>query len=78
MPDPSPPQADVEDQVFWTPHGFKWAQIEVERTTDFRRRGRTWRVISLLVNGERRLEIYVSPTGRRLRVFRDGKELTNV
>jgi hypothetical protein len=66
-----------------TQYGFLWGPIEVERMATFavgKDPSRRNRVIGLYtyVNGERklRLEICVSPTGRSVRVWRDGEELT--
>jgi hypothetical protein len=58
--------------------GFTWGPAEVERTATFeRRRGKTWRVLRVYVRDHpsQELEIYISPTGRSVRVFRRGKEL---
>lgn len=52
-------------------YGFKWGPVEVTRIAHFEpRKGRE--CYALEVNG---VNIYVSKTGRSVRVFRDGKEL---
>lgn len=51
-------------------HGFDWDQIKVFRWAEFIRKNGVYR--ALRVND---LTIYVSPTGRITRVFRNGKEL---
>ena len=54
-----------------TTFGFDWGPVKVERIAHFEpRKGRE--AFILRVND---LEIYVSKTGRSVRVFRDGKEL---
>jgi len=65
-----------------TEYGFTWGPVEVERMATFPvgdDRSRRNRVIGIYttVKGERkrRLEIYVSPTGQSIRVWRDGEEL---
>ena len=50
-----------------TSYGFQWEQVEVTRIAEF--------------NGTRCVEVngvnvYVSPKGRSVRVFRNGKEMT--
>lgn len=65
-----------------TQYGFKWGPVAVERLAEFPRSGGQCKVMGLYrVKGPTRadmeqvLEIYVSPTGRSVRVFRNGKEL---
>jgi hypothetical protein len=54
-----------------TTFGFNWGPVKVTRIAHFEpRRGRESYILD--VNG---LDIYVSKTGRSVRVFRDGKEL---
>ncbi len=59
-----------------TPFGFAWGPARVERiaTFDRGRRG-VYRVVGVRT-GYRSLDIYVSPTGRSVRVFLDHTELT--
>lgn len=54
-----------------TPYGFKWGPVEVTRIAHFAPR-KDRESYCLEVND---LNIYVSKTGRSVRVFRDGKEL---
>ena len=60
-------------------YGFSWGPIDVERMASFPRDGGECRVIGVYTGAgdqrKRRLEIYVSPTGRSVRVWRDGVEL---
>ena len=65
----------MTESVEPTAYGFTWGPIEVQRTAEFERGG-TYRCIGLLIDGKRALDIYVSPTGRSVRVFKKGKELT--
>lgn len=51
-------------------YGFTWGPVKVQRTAVMPQGHHV-----LTVNG---LDIYVSPTGRSVRVFRDGKELKAV
>lgn len=58
-------------------YGFTWGPIKVTRVTQVERRrgaGNT-RVLQVLTATGVTLNIYVSPTGRSVRVFRGGKEL---
>lgn len=62
-----------------TAYGFRWGPVEVERMASVPRSGGECRIIGVYT-GEgrkrnRRLEIYVSPAGNSIRVWRDGKEL---
>ncbi len=60
-----------------TPGAFIWGPIAVEPLMAVPRRGGVYRALRVRhVNRTRgALEIYVSPTGRSVRVFRDGVEL---
>lgn len=65
-----------------TRYGFKWGPVAVERMAEFPRSNGQAKVIGIYrVDGPHRadmfqmLEIYVSPRGRSVRVFRGGKEL---
>ena len=61
-------------EVSWpdvTPYGFTWGPVRVERIANFKpRKDREAYVV-----GVNDLEIYVSKTGRSVRVFRGGREL---
>ena len=52
-------------------YGFQWGQVAVTRTAEI-----DGRRIVTIETPFRRMNVYASPTGRSLRVFRDGKELT--
>lgn len=60
-----------------TQFGFVWGPIEVVRMFEDKR----GRMLGLrappsnYVNGKWKLEIWISPTGKSIRVFRRGKEL---
>jgi len=59
-------------------YGFEWEQVEVERLASILRKptdAHSDKVIRVRTK-YRNLEIYVSPTGRSVRVWRDHKELT--
>ena len=77
-----------EDFVDETRYGFRWGPFTVERCASIERhKGEgLFRILKCYVGGDREpggpgekrrevLEIYVSPTGRSVRVFRDGEEL---
>ena len=51
--------------------GFRWGQLDVVRLADLPQGGRAIEVST----DYGRIEIYVSKTGRRIRVFGAGKEL---
>ncbi len=57
-----------------TTHGFIWGPLNVERLALFDRSNGIYRILRLNTKYED-LEVYVSPTGRRMRVFRAGTEL---
>jgi hypothetical protein len=65
-----------------TRYGFQWGPVAVERLASIKDgRGERRRVLGIYIgdsdNPHRKqaLEIYVSPSGRSVRVWRDGKEL---
>lgn len=54
-------------------YGFRWGPMSVVRAATF---AGDRRVLSITTDGsDDRLSVYVSPTGRSVRVFRNGKEL---
>lgn len=55
----------------FTTFGFDWGPVKVERIAHFKPR----KDREAFILGVNDLEIYVSKTGRSVRVFRDGKEL---
>jgi hypothetical protein len=55
----------------YTPYGFNWGPAKVFRVFQHRER----RILAV-ETGHRRIQISISPTGRSVRVWRDGKELT--
>lgn len=57
------------------PYGFGWGPMRVVRYASFQRPTGLCRVLGIEV-GKKRLHVYVSPTGRSVRVYLDGKELT--
>ncbi len=63
------------DRGTLTSYGFTWGPMEVRRLATFKGN----RVLGIYIEDDGsqhpRLEIYVSPTGRSVRVWRDGKEL---
>jgi hypothetical protein len=54
-----------------TRYGFQFGAAEVTRLTDFKGTA----VIEVSTTAGRNVQIYVSPKGKSLRVFRDGKEM---
>lgn len=58
-----------------TTFGFRWGPLCVERTAKVDRGSGDCRVLTLYTDAGQKLTVYVSPAGRSLRVFRDGKEL---
>lgn len=58
-----------------TTYGFQWGPATVERLAAIDRSGRVSRVLQIAA-GRHQLTVYISPTGRSLRVFKDGRELT--
>lgn len=53
-----------------TRYGFKWGPAQVERLASHE--GSV--VLSLLTDTGRRLQLYVSPTGRSVRIYERGKQ----
>ncbi len=68
-------QAGTGDRV--DAYGFTWGPARVERLMAFRRRTGLARVlrVSTAFPGQD-IEIYISPSGRSVRVFRGAQELT--
>jgi len=58
-------------------YGFKWGQVVVERMASFMPRvgSPCSRKMLRVRTDSTAVEIYVSPGGRSIRVFKDGKEL---
>lgn len=60
----------------YTQYGFTWGPMEVSRRSSMTRRAGEGLSRALGVKTPYHdLDVYVSPTGRSVRVFRDGKEL---
>lgn len=57
-------------------YGFRWGPVRIIRYAIFDRPTGLCRVIGIDSDKAPRIQIYVSPTGRSVRVYRDGKELT--
>ena len=68
-----------EDNGYEHQYGFSWGPIDVRRLASIKRDGGLARVLGIYRGrGDDRkmeLEIYVSPTGRSIRVFRGNVEL---
>ena len=60
-----------QEVSYLTNYGFVWDQIEVERTCGVR----GWKILRMKIDGKPVLEIYVSPKGRSVRVWKRHKEL---
>ena len=64
------------DSVVETKYGFRWGPVRVERFASFPRDGdKISRCIGITSDTGQVLHVYVSPTGRSVRVFRGGREL---
>ena len=60
-----------------TQYGFKWGPAEVTRLAQFRTGEKSeTRALRVRTDAGKEIEIYISRTGRSLRVFSGGKELT--
>ena len=58
-------------------YGFRWGSAVVERTSEYRMgTDRITKVIRVIPDQTDPIEIHVSSTGKSVRVFRKGKELT--
>jgi len=53
-----------------TKYGFVWGPVEVMRTTSLEQKNGTYRVVTIKTD-HKTLEIYISPSGRSLRVYDD-------
>jgi hypothetical protein len=62
------------DRGSFTPFGFSWGPMEVNRCTTFERNDGRTRVVQV-ITPFRTVDIYVSETGRSVRVFEQNKEL---
>lgn len=59
-----------------TQYGFRWGPVEVTRIGSWvRRRGRGATVVLEVKAGKTKLDIYVSPTGRSVRVYKGNREV---
>jgi len=59
-----------------TRYGFTWGPATVERVTRIERPNGTYRILRVTTGcPSQALDIYISPTGRSVRVFRSGSEL---
>jgi hypothetical protein len=58
-----------------TDYGFTWGPIELTRVGCVEHSDRSHHVLRIKTQ-HRDVNVYVSRTGRSVRVFRDGKELT--
>lgn len=56
-----------------TAYGFEYGPIKVTRIASDEKKG--WVVLGIEVAAKRKLQVYVSGTGRSVRVHLDGKEL---
>lgn len=70
----------MKEYAHETDFGFRWgggdgADVEVTRLAHMPRGNGVCRVVGLKAGGHD-VQMYVSPTGRSVRLFRDGKELT--
>lgn len=65
----------MSDGNDWTTFGFTWGPVEVSRAAAIERNNGTYRVLHVATPAHT-VAIYVSPTGRSVRVFRDHKEMT--
>lgn len=59
-----------------TDYGLKWGPLDVICIAHHKPRADREYYVIQVVTDDRVADIYVSKTGRSLRVFRDGKELT--
>lgn len=57
-----------------TSYGFTWGPVTVNRLSTFPRKNGLCFVLEVETDTQT-LNIYVSPTGKSVRVFRNGKEL---
>lgn len=62
--------ADHACSVREQPFGFEWCGVEVLRCAEFRLTH-----VLQVKHGKRNVNIYISPTGRSIRVYLDGEEL---
>lgn len=57
-----------------TDFGFRWGQIEVTRMSSVARHNGVYRCVQVKTDHSA-VDIYVSPTGRSIRIFKNGKEI---
>lgn len=65
----------VDNEDGSTRYGFRWGPVKVERVAAIKRGAGTYRVLRLATVSGQVLDIYISPEGRRVRVFRKNKEM---
>lgn len=57
-------------------YGFRWGPLVVQRVATFPRKNGEDHVLRVKTDAGKQIDIYVSPTGRSVRVFSHGKEWT--
>lgn len=57
------------------PYGFDWGPASVERATIIERPNGPYRVLTVRTPFQE-FQLYISPTGRSVRIFRGGQELS--
>ena len=57
-------------------YGFQWGPMLVERWAHFRHHTDSESYVLGVTAGKNKVEVYVSRTGRSVRVWKNGKELT--
>ncbi len=58
-----------------TMFGFQWGPVEVQRISAVERTNGCYRVLRVAAEHGPALDLYISPSGRSIRVFRNGVEL---
>lgn len=66
----SRPESPDEEQ-----YGFRWGPVVVQRTASYDRGSGECRILRVIPDVGPPIELYISPTGRSVRVFRDHVEL---
>lgn len=69
---------DTDEQNGVNDFGFRWGQVLVERLASIHRRkddAHSWKIIRITPDTGKTVEVYISPTGRSIRIYKGHKEM---
>lgn len=69
---------DTDERNTENDFGFRWGQVLVERLASIHRRKGdrcSWKIIRITPDTGKTVEVYISPTGRSIRIYKGHREL---